>query len=594
MNKKAIAIEGLIAAAAIVVAVVIHQVSEQWATALAVGLFSEILLQVFRFRAEYGTFLSALAEGHSERDHPFDLLSQLSSHAIPLTLLTNPPSEPIFRTRFDDLVTELHANLKALDRGHFVVPMEDVQDVSFEVSDSLENSAFCTAPQENLEIFMSRRGGELKESNFKAASRLESKGGFARLFIFDNLSSIKWRYLQLMEENHKRGVNVLVALTADVEEALKKHYWEERSDFGLWDDKYLITIRNINGGRMMEVSKDESLLKAARKVINELKEVAWGWEDFWHEFIRPRSEQQWSTTPERLLELSSPNGPSSDDCDAMRESALETLQPGDTVAIYGLTKPLSDSVRSIEDVTCHVVDCRLYNDGNTGHPAEFIRANWLEWIPQTPYHVVLGDDVIPNLGLWQIPLFFRNLYRAMAPGGRFITRTSAMYSPDTIHPSWAESLNKLRMFDPSNGTHVSSLQLDDLHEGVVYEVAWPALHGEEFYDPQCGCIDLGAWDKKLSAEADDTDFLGKVRLPYQHVITSLDYGQLKELALPYFQIVDEQPVHCAWESEDKLQAAPGAKDIASRFSEYYRILVFERLSPNGTLGGPGAPLGRSV
>lgn len=586
MTKRAIAIEGVIAGLAVIVAVYVHQRTERWDSALAVGLFAEILLQVFRFRAEYGPFLAKLSDGFDNYDHPFKVLTHLSLRTMPIELLTNRPLEPIFQAQFERLIADLRQNLESLEQGKFVVPMEGVQDASFRVSDSLERSAFCTAPQDNLNIFMSRRGGELKKSNFEAAERLKDLGGFTRLFVFANMSSIQREYFNLMEENSKSGVTVLVALSPMIDVVLRKYKWGGRGDFGLWDDEYLITILKTeeDGPLLMEVSKEEDLLETARSVVEELKETAWSWEDFWREFVAPVSEEQWSTTPERLLELDAPNGPSTVDCAVMRDCALEVLEPGDRLAVYGLTAPLIESVSNIATtISREVVDCRIYRGQMLNDGFDYIQANWLQWQPQDEYKVILGDDVIPNLGIWQVPLFFRCLFKAMAPGGRFITRTAAMYAPDTIHPTWTESLNKLRLFDPNNGNHIPNVDLSDLVEGVVYEVAWPALHGSEFYEETCHCIDLSKWDKKLQLEADDADFRAKARLPCRHTITSLDYGLLKELAAPFFQVVDERPVFSNWESDERLWSVPGAKDIADRFREYYRILVFERLANNGSL-----------
>jgi hypothetical protein len=242
VTRRAIIIEGVIAVLAIFVALAVHESTHHWESALAIGLFAEILLQVFRFRVEYGGFLTRLSEGFAEREHPFDAISDLSQHTMPLRLLTERPPEGVFRNHFDHLIRELRKNLDGLSRGHFVVPMQEVQDVSFEVCDSLDESAFCTAPQANLDIFMSQRGAELRQTNFEAAARLKDKGQFTRLFIFESMSSIKWEYFSLMEENHKNDVKVLVALAPALAETLEKHDWVERSDFGLWDGEYLITV----------------------------------------------------------------------------------------------------------------------------------------------------------------------------------------------------------------------------------------------------------------------------------------------------------------------------------------------------------------
>lgn len=261
-----------------------------------------------------------------------------------------------------------------------------------------------------------------------------------------------------------------------------------------------------------------------------------------------------------------------------------TLEANERIAIYGLTTLLINSITGLIEsdfetlnISCDVVDSRPYTSTVPNPKLRYVEANWVNWSPDVKYRAVVGDDVITNLGVWQIPLFFRALHNAMLPGGRFITCTTAMYSPDTMHPSWRESLNKLRWFDPLHSSHIPGLGLADLTEGVVYEIAWPTLHSDEFYDARCRCFDFGSWDRQLAYEQNSTDFKSKLRLQYKHRVTSLDYGELKRLAQPFFRVVDELPVYSVWDSTERLGLVPDAELVASKFREYYRILVFERI-----------------
>jgi hypothetical protein len=253
--------------------------------------------------------------------------------------------------------------------------LQDVQDISFDVCESLTKSAFCTAPEVNLNLFRTAKGHDLKKANFDAAARLESKGGFTRMFIFKSFASIAPEDYLLMKENVANKVRVLVALEHKIDPVLKKHNWDARSDFG---------------------------------------------------------------------------------------------------------------------------------------------------------------------------------------------------------PSWNESLARLRRFDRSSPTHIDGLSPADLTEGAVYEIAWPTLHSREFYDSEQCSLDFGGWDKRLMSEPGDADFLAKLRLQYNHRVTSLEFERLKQLASPYFEVVEDYPVHSVWATNRKLASLPEALQVSERFKEYYRILVFER------------------
>ena len=111
MKKKAILLETIFAILAIIIGLVVHEITHQWSIALVVALFVEILLQVYRFRLEYGNFLEKLAEGFSDKNHPFKLITQLYERTIPLNLLIQRPTELIFENYYDQLIKKFRSTL---------------------------------------------------------------------------------------------------------------------------------------------------------------------------------------------------------------------------------------------------------------------------------------------------------------------------------------------------------------------------------------------------------------------------------------------------------------------------------------------------
>ena len=71
----------------------------------------------------------------------------------------------------------------------------------------------------------------------------------------------------------------------------------------------------------------------------------------------------------------------------------------------------------------------------------------------------------------------------------------------------------------------------------------------------------------------------KNRLTFQRniLITSMPYLELRDLWQPHFSVTrSEMPAYSLWESDASLVALPGAKEIARRFHEYYRIIVLQK------------------
>ena len=227
-----------------------------------------------------------------------------------------------------------------------------------------------------------------------------------------------------------------------------------------------------------------------------------------------------------------------------------------------------------------VVDERPYAPAGRPERVEFIRANWLQWRrpDSTKYAAIVADDALCNVSYWQTHLFFDSLADALLPGGLFVMRATAVFSPGLVNPTWDEALIEFRQFDPVDRAHRPGLSLEMLTPGVVYEVAWPTLHGEPFYDERSHSFSFGDWNDRVRREVGITVNL-KNRLLFRKLLrlTSMPYLELRECWRPGFRVLQaEMPAYSRWESEPALGICPSANEITRRFREYYRIVVLQR------------------
>jgi len=250
----------------------------------------------------------------------------------------------------------------------------------------------------------------------------------------------------------------------------------------------------------------------------------------------------------------------------------------------GLTQELINAAKSLREenrnkgLNTEVIDCRAYLPPKIDDGFLFRQANWLEWQPDEQCDVVIGDDILCNLGVWQVPMFFESMAHVIKAGGIFIVRTTAVYSPDLMHPTRHEISLRLKHIKEAIEKKPGALDWGLINQSAVYEVAWPLMHSSDFYDEKTCMFDFSKWDEFVKEEFPfDVAFANRLRLPYNVRATSLNYGDLKNMALPWFEIIQEEiPAHSIWESDERYNTLPGAEDIAFSFKQYYRILIFGR------------------
>jgi hypothetical protein len=593
MRKRIVRFEVVSTTISLVIGLILHLTTHNWQLALAVVLVSEVLIHLSVFTLRYGPLLERMEEACPENEiHPLTAIREMRGNSIPVPLLLERSTEWLFQERFDEVIEKLRRELKDLSQQRYTVRMDDVLDLSLRVCEGISHSAFCTALDKHLPIFATVLGQKLKEANYSAAARLGTAGAFTRLFILQAKSSVNKFVYELMQENAAHGINVLVIERAKLLQSLRKEHRlnignaDDQLDFGLWDNRYLMRITGTGSVRYLHVSAEKNDLEDARKVIALLRNEASSLQTFCSELREPINGPGggWSTRPEKILNLPPPNGPHEEDAVRIFEAAKLSIPENGRLAILGLTHQLIDKARLLRkderfrNIKIDAIDCREFHP-----PPEFDReikfnhANWLDWTPQHPYHVVVGDDVLCNLAIWQVPMFFESMAKFVEPNALFIVRTTAIFSPDFIHPTKRDIATRLKHIRNAVEANGQNTSVDLLNESCIYEIAWPMMHSDGFYDKATATFDLGDWDRFINDEFGlDPVFANRLRLPYNVRVMSMDYGELKDMALPWFEVAqDEIEVHSIWE-HPTYSSLPWAKETASTFRQYYRIIVFKK------------------
>ena len=569
-----------------------HVWFERWDLALVVTLALECFLHLIAFVWIYRHVLDKISEWVQVDTNPLleirrlkEDLEDLRDNTIPLAHLLPAPKDWPFDELFVDIVENFKRNTQLISQGSYTLQMEDIQEISLEVCSQMESGAFCTALEENLNIFSTPRGMKLLSEQYKAAERLaDAQGtstGFTRLYLFDDTSRISWPHFQLMRESHDHKIEVLIAKKGAVAAIFRRFDLQSRMDFGKWKGNLLMEIVGVEPERRLHVTKRDDDLKIANELIRELRSAAYTYPEFLAHFKAPVNVRLWSTEPEHAVHLEVPDGPDEVDCDNIFRIATNGNHSLNRVAIYGLTKKLIDKATDLAEKPksalrgIDVIDARHFAPQRKLPSLSFIRANWMDWNPgDYKYDAIVADDVLCNLTYWQTPLFFEQVAKILNPGGLFVFRTTAKFSPGLVNPTWEDLVAELQLFD---GTQ-PDLSLDLLSAGAVYEMVWPTLHTDRFYDGASRSLSFGVWNDVVTRDTRLSVNLRNhltFRRPLQ--LTSMEYQDLRSQWLPHFKVAQaELPAISRWETDKTLAAYSGAKEIARRFHDYYRVVVLQK------------------
>ncbi len=484
--------------------------------------------------------------------------------------------------------------LTLLGEGYYEQLMEEgISNISIDIYSTLKDHTFCTARQDHLNIFSKdiARGPDLSKANDDAAERLFREHGremITRLFIFDGWSDTSKHYA-LMRNQKEHHVDVRVIFLHQIRTA---GIADHNLDFGIWDNRLVMKITGSNKIPRLVVSTKAHELDRANEIRAELNKHAVSWEKFNNDLREPMNLNWGNFAAEkRLLRLPPPNGPGEKDLKVVLDQvkpALAHQNKPSRLAILGLTGPILDEIAAFResskanlDVEC--VDIRA--EPGEREKVRYVCKNWLEWMPGANFDAVIGDDILCNLRIWQIPLLFEKLNGALGINGMFVVRTtinpglSAGIDPDSMGDLLREKREALEAV--WGGPDAASAARKQERETAAYELAWPLLHHAKFYDSTTNEFDLGRWNLWLNQELRhtpaDSAYKLHLDLKYQVRITSILESDLRSIAEQHGFEVATNEVQSIWESDLRYRAIDPDGVIASRFKEHYKIFTFRKI-----------------
>lgn len=459
----------------------------------------------------------------------------------------------ILRDEYSRAVKDFSTRITDLASGKFTLALEDVPPLSLRVVDSLEKEAFATVVIGLTDQFFDTDAGrEYLQKCYEAAKRIS--GPFTRLFIIGDFVDISPRVYDIIEQHVKEKIRVLVATRAE----LTANRLDPESDFGLWDRHCLMQMKAKPGvlSANLDVYVGGPEIQAAINSSQKMTRTAKTWKEFFDGFCRPLNENEWLDLLPKFVSFPVPAGPSLEDVTRMGNLASTNGSYPRNVLVLGYTKKIVDYLAEQGCQRIHVLDVGVYRPLRHPPKVSFFKGNWLTWKPEeaVQYELIVGDDVLTNLGVWQCHLFFRNMAELLRASGLLVVRNTGQYSTKHLAlPGFQETLNELKKRAP-------------VTEELLIAKLWPMFHSPEFYDEHTRSFDLRDWNRHLqqvepNAFAQSGD-MTTLRLNYTLKQTSLPFADILGYAGKWFDLIGQAP---ADESYTRLNDG---------FENFYRILCF--------------------
>lgn len=461
----------------------------------------------------------------------------------------------ILRDEYSSAVEDFSRRITDLASGKFTLELEDVPSLSLRVIDSIEKEAFATVVVGLTDQFFDTDSGqEYVRKCYEAATRI--RGTFTRLFIIRDFVDITPRVYDIMEQHVKGKIRVLVTTQAD----LTANRLDSESDFGLWDRRCLMQMRAKPGVLSAHLDVHIGDLEVQAAINNSLRMVQFAktWNEFFDEFCRPPNEREWVDLLPKFGSFPAPAGPSLEDVVRMAKLASANGGHCRNILVLGYTKKVVDYFAEQGCQRVDVLDIGVYRPLSHSANVSFLQGNWLTWTPEeaVQYDLIVGDDILINLSLWQCHLFFRNMADLLGPSGLLVMRATGQYSArPMVLPGFQETLDELKKCAP-------------VTEDLLMAKLWPMFHSLEFFDDRTRSFDLRDWNRRLQQTEPrafaKTGDLTRLRLDYALKQTSLPFGEMLSYASKWFDLIGQAPADESYTS------------LSDRFDDFYRILCFRK------------------
>lgn len=466
------------------------------------------------------------------RETLYPILKELNERHILLRHQAISLSHWILRDQYFRYINDFSNKLSQLASGHFTLDLNDVPELSIQVIRSLEKEAFATVVIGDTEQFFDTEAGrQYLEECYSAAKRIS--GAFTRLFVIRDFFDITPRILEILERHQNENINVLIT----TQNVLAGEGLNPKDDFGLWDRNCLMRLEatprvlsaklgvQVGGSQVEEALKISARLSQSSKILD----------NFMNDLCKPVNEKSWSSLVSHFQSFAPPIGPSQNDVKQMWELASKRASPPERVLVLGYTHAIVDYFIQNGCREIHVLDVGPYQPKHQDN-VSFFQGNWLNWAPETGtrYDVIVGDDAINNLGLWQYYIFFRNMATLLQPSGSLIMRAIGRYvENDEELPGFKATLNELKT-------------LASVNDSVLNAKLLPMFHSSEFYDNKNRSFDISKWNEHLKQARShgicSADEIAKLKFDYHLELTSLPFSELLEHTRKWFNLVEQLPV----------------------------------------------------
>lgn len=516
------------------------------------ALFFEFIRNKFQFREEMREDIRI--ELKKTEGEIIPLIEKINDKYILLRDMETSLSDQILRDEYSRAVRFFSTRISDLGTGYFNLELEDIPKLSLEIIEQLKTEAFATVVVGDTDqFFYTDAGKNYLTKCYEAANRMSGK--FTRLFIISDFVSVTPRLYEIMERHVKEGINVLV-ITRD--ELIANHI-ESRNDFAIWDRHYFMQIMAQPEAHkaLLNVQVGGPKIEKALKDSIKMSQLAKSWNEFNEEFCKPMNGKEWFDLLPKFRSFSAPAGPSNNDIQNMWDGAIYNNNFVNSVLAFGYTEEIINFLVKQTSKRVDVLDIGVFHPQRASN-ISYYQGNWLNWKqPQSLlYDIVIGDDILANIAIWQFHIFFRNVSTLLNPSGILVIRTVGDFSKSpTDNPGFQTTLDELKKLAP-------------VKEELLIAKLWPMFHSPEFYDERTKSFDLRDWNKKL----EHAKYIGLVtseefaalRLNYPLKQTSLPFNDILQYAANWFDLVEEAPV-------DKSYT-----DLSSGFANFYKILWFKK------------------
>jgi len=528
--------------------------------------------------------LFILVNTHStSRDVSYGLsvLNEIDDHTLLLEKHEATLFDWVLRYQYDRIYGDFWTQLRQLTFGSFTVTTNDVPDLCIQLAGRDGARAFTTIVLDETRRFPQTDA----EGQFLECCREKGKKigrNFTEVFIIRDNISVTQEVYELMEKHHHAGMNVVVVTADEVRRAGN----EPDVELGIWDQRHVTIMKKYTSEsgthRVTEVHVDTSrVAEDVRKSDNYLSAGALDYNRFKEKMCEPINTRPWTILLAENSALARALEPSARDVENMWSWATTQVDDPRRVLVLGrttsiidylsevyLTNKTGDGVETkrvdilkpaVDEPTVDILDGAAYGSRLSSnivvHPG-----NWLTWSNPdgvTRYDVIMGDDPINDLGLWQYHLFFRNMASLLNPKGVLVMRAIAKYrEPATALPQFESVVAEL---DAIGGSLIPPM--------MIYLRLIPMFHGKDFYDPRGCCFDLSEWNRMLSVR--HANLIEKLTFPVTVKVTSVPLVKLQEYSDSWFSLGELR----ATDSE-YLGHNEGTED-------FYRILPFAKKEPCG-------------